>query len=484
MKHTRIRCLGLTLVIALWSSLCAGGLLVAPLYGGPGPARPVPVSPIVDADDSEEPPAEKTIWDRVTAGTAHLFHPNERGPIRDAIARAAGHLGVADWHRAGSRGQGMKIAILDSGFKGYRSALGRVLPATVKVKSFRHDGKLDSKDSQHGILCAEVIHHLAPNAELLLANWEPEQPQSFLAAVRWARSEGAQIISCSNIMPTWSDGEGGGVVHDALRSTLGSGNQPGDSLFFASAGNTALRHWSGEPVPDKEGWHHWAPGTKDNTIRPLSKDRVSVQVYTDAMTPFELVVHDTIGSRDIGVIRSARSIRGIAEVRFLPQTGHRYAARFRDLPGERAGTAVHGRFHLTVLGGKLQYATRLGSIPFPADGPEVIAVGAVDEHGNRHGYSSCGPNRLSPKPDLVATVPFPSEWRPGQPFSGTSAAAPQAAALAALVWSRHPDWTADRVRLALRVSAARTTPGHCVEKGFGLLRMPGVGVTAPAAGIR
>ena len=31
------------------------------------------------------------------------------------------------------------------------------------------------------------------------------------------------------------------------------------------------------------------------------------------------------------------------------------------------------------------------------------------------------------KPDLVATVPFPSGWRT-RPFSGTSAAAPQALA--------------------------------------------------------
>jgi serine protease len=72
-------------------------------------------------------------------------------------------------------------------------------------------------------------------------------------------------------------------------------------------------------------------------------------------------------------------------------------------------------------------------------------------------------------------VPFPSEWRPEQAFSGTSAAAPQAAALAALVWSRHPEWTANQVRSALRVAALRTTAGHNVEKGFGVLRLPAVG---------
>ena len=64
------------------------------------------------------------------------------------------------------------------------------------VRSFRADQNLEARDSQHGVLCAEVIHALAPQARLLLANWEPDDPNSFLSAVRWAREEGASIISC------------------------------------------------------------------------------------------------------------------------------------------------------------------------------------------------------------------------------------------------------------------------------------------------
>src|SRR5262245_24582437 len=78
----------------------------------------------------------------------------------------------ATWHKAGHRGQGVTIAVLDSGFKGYREALGGVLPAKVQTKSFRKDGRLEARDSQHGILCAEVIHRVAPDAKLLFANWE------------------------------------------------------------------------------------------------------------------------------------------------------------------------------------------------------------------------------------------------------------------------------------------------------------------------
>jgi subtilisin family serine protease len=87
-------------------------------------------------------------------------------------------------------------------------------------------------------------------------------------------------------------------------------------------------------------------------------------------------------------------------------------------------------------------------------------------------YSSCGPNSRRPKPDFVATVPFASTWR-SKPFTGTSAAAPQAAALAALVLSRHPDWTPAQVREALRRAAVDLAPpGHDDETGYGQLRLP------------
>jgi len=87
------------------------------------------------------------------------------------------------------------------------------------------------------------------------------------------------------------------------------------------------------------------------------------------------------------------------------------------------------------------------------------------------GANSDGPNSPRPKPDFVAQVPFPIRARP-RPFTGTSAAAPQAAALAALLLGRNPAMTPDQVHHALRTSAVDLlAPGHDSETGFGRLQL-------------
>jgi hypothetical protein len=386
-------------------------------------------------------------------------------PADDLFAR----LGVERARRAGWRGQGMTVAVLDSGFRGYRSALGRALPADVEVKSFERTGNLEARDSQHGILCAEVVHSLAPDAKLLLANWDTENPESFLAAVRWAKGRGAKVCTCSLIMPSWSDGDGGGRIHAELARLLGDGRAPGDMLFCACAGNIAQRHWSGKLRPDAGGYHQWQAGQVSNPLTPWDAERVMVELYGQLTTPCMLQVWS--GRNLIGETKLMKQPEGAwskASVRVEPQPGQKYQVCVRWL-----GTAPPAEtFHVVALGGYLGQWTSERSIPFPGDGARVLTVGAVDRGGQRTFYSSCGPNSKEPKPDFVAEVPIPTRLRE-KPFSGTSAAAPQAAGLAALLWSGHSDWTASQVASTLRASALDLgPPGHDFETGFGLLRLP------------
>ncbi len=388
-------------------------------------------------------------------------------PTSTQRTRQLALLGASSWHEAGVRGQGIKVAILDTGFRGYKDLLGKSLPARISTHCFRSDGDLEGRDSQHGLLCAEVIHTIAPEAELLLVTWDPEEAEGFLDAVRWARQQGARLLSCSVIMPTWSDCEGNGPVHRALTKLLVDSADHTDALCFASAGNTAQRHWCGPFHDSGDGWHEWARGQKDNELRPWGADPVSVELIWSG-GDYELIVVDATRNVEVGRSSPRKGLeRGCAVVRVDPVVGHSYFVRVR-----RAEGRATGRFHLVALGAMLDQVTAQGSIAFPGDGPEVVTVGAVGNDGQRAAYSSCGPNSKLPKPDLVALVPFACGARP-HPFAGTSAAAPQAAALAALVWSRHPDWTAERVRESLIKSAHDLgPPGHDWETGYGLIGLP------------
>jgi subtilisin family serine protease len=204
-----------------------------------------------------------------------------------------------------------------------------------------------------------------------------------------------------------------------------------------------------------------------NELRPWGATKVSVELYWQTTADYDLRVIDETAQTEVAQSVASDAVkRSAAVARFIPQAQHTYAVQIRLAHGPA------GAFHLVSLAAGLQYANARGSIPFPADGPAVIAVGAVSLDGQRMTYSSCGPNSSQPKPDLVAPVPFPSLWRI-RPFSGTSASSPQAAALAALWWSRYPDWTAAQVRTALRSSARDLgPPGHDFETGYGSITLP------------
>src|SRR5580704_11036000 len=214
------------------------------------------------------------VWGAATLlASAGISRSDSPAQDRDKIFT---RLGITAWHQAGQRGRGIKVAVLDSGFHEYRALLGN---ASVRCHSFRADGNIDGLGSQHGILCAEVIHAIAPDAELLLANWDTDRPETFLQAVRWAKEQGARVLSCSLIMPSWSDGEGGGAVNAALSKIVGQSPDAAGMLFFASAGNTAQRHWCGRVQRDAGGFHVWSDGHHNNLLSPWGTERVSVELY-------------------------------------------------------------------------------------------------------------------------------------------------------------------------------------------------------------
>lgn len=126
-------------------------------------------------------------------------------------------------------------------------------------------------------------------------------------------------------------------------------------------------------------------------------------------------------------------------------------------------------------------------LDYPAAYPDVVAVGAIGQNGERWPYSS-----FSSALDLMA--PGITSWNLTQPqdsvgirsltpgndtfpngatgdLYGTSMAAPHVAGAAALVRSAHPTWTASAVLYRLLATAEDIgTMGRDVRTGYGLVR--------------
>jgi subtilisin family serine protease len=114
-----------------------------------------------------------------------------------------------------------------------------------------------------------------------------------------------------------------------------------------------------------------------------------------------------------------------------------------------------------------------GIIGYPASAPYVVGVSSMDKDSNISEFSSHG-NYV----DLVAPgEDMPGYCRPSfesycHGLEGTSASAAIASASAALIWSAHPDWTANQVTRALIDTASRKWPKDDPTQyaGYGTVR--------------
>lgn len=112
--------------------------------------------------------------------------------------------------------------------------------------------------------------------------------------------------------------------------------------------------------------------------------------------------------------------------------------------------------------------------------PRVLSIGGVDTNGERVGYSSQGPGRLTArKPDICAYTHFSGSKAFGdnEPDSGTSAATPVAAGLIAAIRTQWPTnrLSSAQLRALLRRTAEdRSEVGYDFDYGYGTVDPPAI----------
>ncbi|WP_405361112.1 S8 family serine peptidase [Kitasatospora sp. NBC_00085] len=141
-----------------------------------------------------------------------------------------------------------------------------------------------------------------------------------------------------------------------------------------------------------------------------------------------------------------------------------------------ASATAKGSLVVSSVGNSAQQGN---PVEYPGGLPNVVGVGAVDRNGEVTSESERGP-----QVDLVAPGAEMVEACTGQTgycdSHGTSDATALVSASAALVWSVHPDWTANQVLRVLISSAGKPSDGsvRADNVGFGAVR-PRIALTAP-----
>lgn len=144
-----------------------------------------------------------------------------------------------------------------------------------------------------------------------------------------------------------------------------------------------------------------------------------------------------------------------------------------DILGEAIAYAYNKGCLLVAAAGNYDPQTEGNpGVSYPASNPDVLAVAATDKNNNVADYSVSGP-----EVDLAAPGDsITSDWwskTTGAGYadaSGTSMAAPFVSGEAALIWSRHPDWSRDQVIQVLEAGVKDLgSQGRDDSYGYGLV---------------
>jgi Subtilase family len=420
----------------------------------------------------------------------------------------------------GADGTGVKVGVLSDGVNSLTSLQSSGdLPPVVTVLP----GQAGSGDEGSAIL--EIVYDLAPGSSLYFAT-AFNGIASFAQNIKDLRTAGCDVIIDDvtyfaetpfqeGQAPSVASTTNGGLVIQAVNDVTAAG-----ALYFSSAANSGGKDkgtsgtWEGDfvdggaagsPIPEAGRLHDFDPTVTITTYNATTAGTGAFPslFWSDPLggsaNDYDLFILNSTGSSVLGA--STNTQNGTQDpieiINFSPlSTGLRIvilkfsgAARFLHLDTNR------GRLTFNTPG-----STRGHNAPPAANSFSVAATPAVfpgpypnpfNSSNHIETFSSDGPRQyfyfadssaITPgnvsstggvilqKPDVTAADGV-SVATPGfNPFYGTSAAAPHAGAIAALVKSRNPSLTASQIATILRTTTIDIeAAGWDRDSGFGIL---------------
>jgi subtilisin family serine protease len=343
-------------------------------------------------------------------------------------------INVDKQHAHNIKGKDVKVAIVDLGLAGYEDLLGIDLPESVTSRSFREDGDITGGGEIHGTACAEIVHDVAPDAELYLINYDGYAYQ-LEEIVDYLVSEDVDIISHSAGRTAelfdGSDYTCGIIDNAVFRHGI---------MWVNAAGNCAQRHWEGIfNDADGDGYHEFPDGALGQTFCADKGEAIVLylswnETWGYATQDYDLYIIDSSVSEVVAASEDPQN----GSFGHIPVEGVGFLAPYTDcfyivIANYSATKPVH--FELYSWYHDLGCKVEASSLCVEATALGSITAGAVDceDCETLEPYSSRGPTndgRLKPDyvgPDCVSTCAYSP-----YPFCGTSAATPHVAGALAL----------------------------------------------------
>ncbi len=361
-----------------------------------------------------------------------------------------------------------------------------------------------AKNTDEGRAMLQIIHDLAPDATLYFASATIGLPDDFAKNIRALRAAGCDVIVDDAIFGTESPFQDDAVsqaVSEVVRD---------QAIYFSFAGNfgnlksNTSRTWEGNFTAGQQAgnllFHNFADNIATNTVTSVDPNTAATLFWSDPLgastNDYDLFVFNNAGTEvkqrstniqngsqnpfEAALVEPGDQIaiarKGEGEARYLHLNLYGVGTLALGTSGSMRGHAtVEGAFGVaatdvaTGSGGRFTGGAANPVEGFSSDGPRRVFYNPDGTPITPGDLSSTG-GKVRDKPDITAANRVATTVPGFEIFPGTSAAAPHAAAIAALLKSLKPSVTQDEVRTALTSTALDIeAPGVDLNAGAGII---------------